>query len=164
MRWWRRVLPSPLMSAALFVFWLVLNRSLSPGQLVLAAFVAWLLPWLSRPLRPVSQRIRAPGTIVRLIGRVFVDIFQSNLEVAWGIVRPHRLPRSRFVVVPLELRDAHGLAALAVVCAAVPGSVWCELAPDRSAVRLHVFDVDDEAAYVARFKARYEQPLREIFE
>jgi multicomponent K+:H+ antiporter subunit E len=56
-------------------------------------------------------------------------------------------------------------AALAVITAVVPGTVWCELAPDRSAFRLHVFDVEeDDEAFVARFKARYERPLQEIFE
>jgi multicomponent K+:H+ antiporter subunit E len=42
--------------------------------------------------------------------------------------------------------------------------VWCELTQDRSALRLHVFDVDDEAAFVGRYKARYERALKEIFE
>jgi multicomponent K+:H+ antiporter subunit E len=46
----------------------------------------------------------------------------------------------------------------------VPGTVWSELAPDRSALLLHVWDVDEEPAFVARYKARYEKPLREIFE
>jgi multicomponent K+:H+ antiporter subunit E len=29
---------------------------------------------------------------------------------------------------------------------------------------LHVFDVDDEAVFIDHYKARYEQPLMEIFE
>lgn len=74
------------------------------------------------------------------------------------------MPRSAFVVVPLELRDAHALAALAVITTVIPGTVWCELAPDRSALMLHVFDVDDEAGFIAHYKSRYERPLREIFE
>jgi multicomponent K+:H+ antiporter subunit E len=72
---------------------------------------------------------------------------------------------SAFVLIPLELRDANGLATLAMITTIVPGTVWCELAPDRSAFRLHVFDVEeDDEAFVARFKARYERPLQEIFE
>ena len=39
-----------------------------------------------------------------------------------------------------------------------------ELAPDRSALLLHVFDVGDEADFVAHYKSRYEHPLQEIFE
>ena len=65
--------------------------------------------------------------------------------------------------IPLELRDPGALATLAVVTTIVPGTVWCELALDRSAVLLHVLEVDDEAAFVAHYKARYERPLMEIF-
>lgn len=163
MRWWRTVLPAPLMSAALFVFWLALNRSLAPAQLVLATIVAFGLPLLVRPLRPVSQRVRRPWTVLRLFFQVGYDVLHSNLQVAACILRPGP-PPSGFVVVPLELRDAHGLSALAVISCAVPGAVWCELAPDRSALRLHVMGLRDEAAYIAHFKERYERPLREIFE
>ena len=89
----------------------------------------------------------------------------SNFEVARGVVTWRwRRPQSKFVVVPLELRDPLGLAALSMVTTVVPGTVWSELALDRSAVLLHVWDVGEEAAFVARFKARYETPLREIFE
>jgi multicomponent K+:H+ antiporter subunit E len=66
--------------------------------------------------------------------------------------------------VPLELRDVHALAALTMITAVVPGTVWAELAPDRSACCIHVFDLDDEAAFIQHFKADYERPLKEIFE
>jgi multicomponent K+:H+ antiporter subunit E len=68
------------------------------------------------------------------------------------------------VTIPLELRDPLGLSALAIVTTVVPGTVWSELALDRSALLLHVWNVGEEQAFVARFKARYEKPLREIFE
>jgi multicomponent K+:H+ antiporter subunit E len=42
--------------------------------------------------------------------------------------------------------------------------VWCELALDRSVLLLHVFHVEDESAFVAHYKERYERPLMEIFE
>ena len=42
--------------------------------------------------------------------------------------------------------------------------LWVELAPDRSSLVLHVWDVADEAAFVAHFQHRYETPLLEIFE
>lgn len=65
---------------------------------------------------------------------------------------------------PLDLRDPLGLAALSLVTTVVPGTVWSELAPDRSALLLHVWNVGDEGMFVTRFKTRYEKPLREIFE
>ena len=161
----RRFLPAPLLSASLFVLWLVLNPPLGAGQAILGAVVALALPAIAAPLRPKRVRLRRPATILRLIMVVGVDVLRSNLDVARGILRPRsRPPKGSFVRVPLELTDPSALAALAVITTVVPGTVWSELAIDHGAVLLHVFDVDDEAAFVAHFKARYERPLREIFE
>ncbi|MCJ0762984.1 Na+/H+ antiporter subunit E [Variovorax terrae] len=160
----KRLLPSPLLSASLFALWLLLNQSVSAGHLVLAAAVAVVMPLLAAPLRPSPARLRRPGTLLRLILMVGGDVVRSNLEVGWGMLRSwRRMPRSAYVAIPLALHDAHGLAALAVITTVVPGTVWLELAPDRSAVLLHVWDVDDEAAFIAHYKARYERPLMEIF-
>ena len=162
----RRWLPSPVLSAALLAGWLLLAQSISPGHWLLGGVLAIALPLLSAPLRPTPARIRRPLVLARLIGVVGVDVVRSTLHVGGGILHVSgRAPQARFVVIPLALRDPHSLAALAVITAVVPGTVWCELSPDRSAFRLHVFDVDeDDEAFVARFKARYERPLQEIFE
>lgn len=161
----KRLLPAPLLSLALFALWLVLNQSLSAGHLVLAAVVALATPILSAPLRPLGVRIRRPGSVVRLVLTVARDVVDSNRLVASRIASAHRNPvRSAFVRVPLALRNADGLTALAVITTIIPGTVWAELAGDRSALLLHVFDVEDEAAFVAAFKDRYERPLMEIFE
>jgi len=159
----KRCLPAPLLSAGLFVFWLLLNQSLAPGQLLLGAAVALVMPALLAPLRPAAGPLRRPGVLVRLILHVGGDVVLSALEVGRGILRGGRQPRGRFVVIPLALRNAHGLAALAMITTVVPGTVWCELARDRSALLLHVFDLDDEVGFVAHFKERYERPLAEIF-
>ncbi len=161
----RRLLPSPLLSASLFVLWLVLARSTSTGQLVIAAFVAIAMPLLTAPLRPLRVRIRRPGTLVRLILRVGGDVVVSSFVVARGTLR-RRLPAGRFVRMPLELRDPHAIAALATITTVIPGTVWTELAGDRSWYVLHVFDLHEDRvdAFVARYKARYEHPLKEIFE
>jgi multicomponent K+:H+ antiporter subunit E len=161
----RRWLPSPLLSAALFGLWLLLSESLAAGDLLLAALVALALPPLTAPLRPASGRVRRPLVLARLVFAVGHDVLRSGLAVARGVLfSGRRAPRSAFVVIPLELRDAQALAALAVITTVVPGTVWSELAPDRSALILHVFDLADEAHFIAHYKARYERPLQEIFE
>ncbi|RZJ04512.1 MAG: Na+/H+ antiporter subunit E [Rubrivivax sp.] len=160
----KRWLPAPLVSAALFVLWLLLN-AVSPGQVLLGALVALGMPVLLAPLRPPAGPLRRPGRLLQLILHVGADVVMSALDVGRGVLRAgRRPPRGRFVVVPLDLRDAHALAALAMITTVVPGTVWAELAPDRSALLLHVFDLGDEASFIAHYKARYEQPLLEIFE
>ena len=161
----RRVLPSPWLSLGLFGGWLLLTRSASLGQALLGAGVAVAAPLLMAPLRPRPGPLRRWGLLLRLILRVGAHVVLSAIQVGRGIVHMQRRPpRGRFVVVPLELRDEHALAALSMITAVIPGTVWTELAPDRSALLLHVFDLPDEAAFVAHFKRDYEHPLKEIFE
>ncbi|MFJ4248105.1 multisubunit potassium/proton antiporter, PhaE subunit (TC 2.A.63.1.1) [Pseudomonas helmanticensis] len=161
----KRVFPAPWLSLALWALWLTLNLSISPGNLLLGAILGFAAPLMMRKLRPKRARIRRPGTILRLFFLVGRDVVMSNLIVAWGVLNAgRRPPRSRFVKVPLDLRDAHGLATLAMICTVVPGTVWSELALDRSILLLHVWDLDDEAHFIEHFKSTYERPLMEIFE
>ncbi len=159
-----RLLPAPLTSVALLALWLVLARSVSLGQILLGLALALAVPILTKRLRPNRVRVRRPLVVVRFILTVGYDVLLSNFQIAWDVLRwRSRRPQSRFVVVPLELRDPLGLAALSMVTTVVPGTVWSEIALDRSALLLHVWDVADESDFIARFKHRYEKPLVEIF-
>lgn len=161
----KRCFPAPLLSAGLLALWLMLSRSLSPGHLLLGLLLAVVLPLLAAPLRPAGPRVRHPWRLARLILRVGGDVVLSGLEVARGVLRARaRPPRGRFVVVPLDLRDEHALAALAMITAVIPGTVWSELSIDRSRLLLHVFDLADEADFIRDYKTRYELPLKEILE
>ncbi|HEX2541379.1 MAG TPA: Na+/H+ antiporter subunit E [Caldimonas sp.] len=161
----KRWLPSPWLSAAVFALWLLLNQSQAPVHLLLGALLALAVPRLTLRLRPAGAPIRRPIVLLRLIAVVGFDVVRSALDVAAGVLGAgRRPPRARFVRVPLEVRDPHALASLAVITAVVPGTVWAELATDRSALLLHVFDVADDDAFIAHYKGRYERPLQEIFE
>ena len=161
----KRLLPSPYLSLILFALWLVLNQSWSPGHLVIGILLGIVGPLWTAPLRPSHVRLHRLPAALRLVVRVTGDVVVSNYQVAKVVwLSGRREPASRFVRIPLEIRDAYGLAALAIVTTIVPGTVWTELAMDRSALLLHLIDVDDEDAYAAYFKQRYERPLMEIFE
>lgn len=161
----RRLFPAPWLSLALWALWLLLNLSLSAGNLLLGAALAILAPVMFAPLRPLPVRIRRPGVIIKLFFLVGRDVVASNITVAWGVLRAGKNPpRSRFIKIPLDLRDANGLAALSMITTVVPGTIWSELALDRSVLLLHVFDLDDEASFIEHFKTAYERPLMEIFE
>lgn len=161
----KRLLPAPWLSLGIFGGWLLLNQSLSAGQLVMATLVALVVPTLLASLRPAPGPLRHWGVLLMLILRVGVDVVTSALDVAAAVMRSNQKPpRSAFVTVPLDLRDPHALAALAIITAVVPGTVWSELAPDHSALLVHVFDMNDEAGFIEHFKRTYERPLKEIFE
>ena len=73
-------------------------------------------------------------------------------------------PKIGFLQIPLEMRDPHGLAMLAVIITATPGTVWAGHDPADNVLTLHVLDLQDEAAWLQTIKQRYERPLMEIFE
>ena len=161
----KRLFPAPWLSLALWLLWLVLNLSLSAGNLLLGAVLGFLAPLMFAPLRPLPIRIHRPGVIIKLFFMVGRDVVASNIAVARGVLRAGKNPpRSRFVKIPLDLRDANGLAALSMITTVVPGTIWSELALDRSVLLLHVFDLDDEAQFIEHFKTAYERPQMEIFE
>jgi multicomponent K+:H+ antiporter subunit E len=154
---------SPVMVVVLAALWLVLNQSLAPGHVVLGVLLALVLTWAASTLRPLHARIRRLDIAARLILVVFKDIVLNNLHVARIVLGP-RAPRIRsgFVRIPLELRDPHGLAVLAVIVTATPGTVWAGLSD--GVLTLHVLDLADERAVVDVIKQRYERPLMRIFE
>ena len=161
----KRILPTPLLSLALLALWLLLNRSLSAGNLILGTVLALAIPLLTAGLRPMRVRVRRPTMILRLAFNVMVDTVQSNIAVARLLLAPgSRRHPAGFVHVPLQLRDPNALAVLAVITCITPGSAWAEISVDRSMLMLHLLELGDPADVVARVKARYEQPLMEIFE
>lgn len=161
----RKLVPSPWLSALLLLVWLVLARATGASDLAVGSLLALGVPMLLPRLRIRVARVRHPLVIARYVLTVAHDVVQSNVAVGWDLLRwNRRRPEYAFVVVPLDLREPVGLAVLSMVTTIVPGTVWSELALDRSAMLLHVWHAPDEAGFVARFKARYEQPLREIFE
>ncbi|MDB5930306.1 MAG: multisubunit potassium/proton antiporter, PhaE subunit [Polaromonas sp.] len=161
----KRLLPAPLLSLALFALWLLLNRTLDIGHLLLALVLALAIPVFTAGLRPVPVRMRRPGLVLGLVVRVLADSLRSNLALARLLLRPGgRRHPAGFVQVPLDLRDPNGLVVLAMIVCLTPGTAWAELSRDRTVLLLHALEVDDAHAMAALVKARYEQPLMEIFE
>ena len=54
----KRLVPAPVLSLALLGLWLLLNRSLSAGHVVLGTVLALAIPLLTAGLRPRAVRMR----------------------------------------------------------------------------------------------------------
>ncbi|MCS0501530.1 Na+/H+ antiporter subunit E [Ancylobacter mangrovi] len=161
----RRVVPYPLLFLALLAMWLLLQQSVAPGTLIFGALVALGGCWAMVALSPQPARIRRIGAAVRLAGRVFVDVFRSNLAVGTIVLGgQHRRTHSGFMTLRLELTNRYGLAVLAIVMTCTPGTLWVHYDPMRRTLLLHVLDLVDESEWVRLIKLRYETLLLEIFE
>jgi len=159
----RRLLASPPLSLSIAVFWLVLDGSYAPAQLLLAALLALALPCILRQFRDESAGPHRPLVALRLLGTVLADIVAGNLQVAALVLGPRSRIESRFIRIGLDLADPHAAALLATIVTMTPGTLSVELSPDRSELVVHCLHAPDPAGIAAAIRTRYEQPLKEIF-
>ncbi|SMO49395.1 Na+/H+ antiporter subunit E [Paracoccus laeviglucosivorans] len=160
-----RLIPHPLMSAALVFVWLLLTR-FSLGHLVLGTAIAILAGWVVNRLHPPTPRIRRWGAIPRLAALVVWDILKSNIAVARILLLGpgHPSYHSGFVELELRLRDQNALALLAIILSATPGTAWLEYEAEDGYLLLHVLDLRSEDDWQTLIRDRYETLLMEIFE
>ncbi len=164
---WRpglRLLPHPLLTPILAAIWLLLNNSIAPGQILLGLLLGWLIPLFTLRFWPERIRMRHPWRLIRFIGVVLFDIVTANLIVARRILgRPQSL-RPAFIEVPLILENDLAISFLANTICLTPGTVSAQLSPDRHTLLVHALHAPDPDDVRAQIKARYEAPLKEIFE
>jgi multicomponent K+:H+ antiporter subunit E len=160
----RRWLPHPLLTPILALVWLLLANSLAPGQVLLGLLLGWAIPLFSRRFWPEPVPLHRPLILLRFCGRVLYDIGVANLVVAWLILcGPARL-RPGFVEVPLDLTSDLAISLLANTICLTPGTVSARLSPDRRTLLVHALNPGDPEALIATIKARYEAPLKQVFE
>lgn len=159
-----RWLPFPLLSACLLGMWLLLNQTVSLGQILLGSILAVIGGWMLVAVQSPRGRVRNPGAILRLTAIVLVDIVRSNIAVARIILGTrHDKLTSGFMNIPLDLRDRYGLAILACIVTATPGTLWVNYNPKNGELMIHVLDLVDEQTWIDAIKGRYERLLLEIF-
>jgi multicomponent K+:H+ antiporter subunit E len=155
---------SPVLWLALVAMWLALNQTVAPGDVILGALVAWAGVAVLGRLSPPSGGVRRPGTIVTLAGIVLLDIVRSNIDVARIVLTGKRAGTAGFIDIPLDIRRPAGLAALACIITATPGTAWAGYDSATNVVRIHVLDLVDGPALARSIKDRYERRLMEICE
>lgn len=160
----KRWLPYPTLSLFVLATWLVLNQSLAPGHLILGSALGLALGFAFRRLQPPPLRIRRRRLLLRLMFRVAGDIVRSNLALLRIIVGGRsRSVTSGFVSIPLDLTNPYGLAMLACIITATPGTIWMSYESQDRILLIHVFDLIDEGEWIRTITERYAHPLQEIF-
>ncbi|WP_108445056.1 Na+/H+ antiporter subunit E [Halomonas denitrificans] len=160
----RRWLPLPLLSILLLVVWLLMVRSIAPGQILLGGVLALLIPLATYRFWDAQPHVAKPGLLLRFVARVLVDILVANIQVAWLIINPRQRMRPAFVVYPLMLEERFTITLLASTISLTPGTVSANLRMDGKSLLIHTLDMEDEDALIETIRERYERPLKEIYE
>jgi multicomponent K+:H+ antiporter subunit E len=161
----RRLFPHPGLTGMLIVVWMLLLNSITFGGLLLAVIFGIIVPLLTAPFWPNRPQLKFGWPMIEYLGVVIFDIMIANFQVAMLILfRRNRDLRSHWLVIPLNLRSAEAITALAGTISLTPGTVSADVAADGRSLLVHALDVGDEAEEVARIKRRYEARLRKIFQ
>jgi len=158
------LLPWPAVSALVLTVWLLLNQSLSPGQIFLGLLLALTAPRFLTTLDAPPLRIRRPWALVRLLGNVLPDIFISNYKVTRAILFSGPERQAGHVLVPLSIRSPWSLAMLACILTATPGTAWISFNPQTGLLLMHVLDLKDADELAGAITRRYERWLQQVFE
>lgn len=158
-----RFFPHPLLSAVLWVIWLLLNNTIAPGHIVLGAILATLIPWLTSGFWPEKISIQRPWLLVRYTVRVLLEIMIANVVVAKLILASNKKLQPGFIDYPLALQSSVGISLLANTISLTPGTVSCDLSDDRQHLLIHALHIDDVDAIIADIHRKFEMPLQEIF-
>ena len=160
-----RVIPHPVLSAALVLIWLLLT-AFSLGHLLLGSAIALVAGWVVGHLHPARPHFRRWILVPRLLGIVGRDVLRSNVAVARILILgpDHPSYHSGFIELNLRLRDPNAIAVLALILTATPGTAWVEYERSDGRLLLHVLDLRSDADWQALIRDRYEALLMEIFE
>lgn len=159
----RRLLPSPMLSATVFVFWLLLTDSFGVGAALMGLLLGVVIPLFATRLDREFARIGSLRPVPKMLCVVAWDIVMSNLKVAVQVLGPQSRIHPGFIWIPLEIANIHGITALTSMITLTPGTVSVALSDDRRHLLVHVLHLDDPDALIAEIKHRYERPLMEIF-
>jgi multicomponent K+:H+ antiporter subunit E len=158
-----KLCPFPTLSMVLAAVWLVL-AGVSAVHVALASLFAIVIPLIIAPLLDVLPAVRSVTAAMRLAGWVLWDIVIANIRVARLVLGPVSRLRPAFVKVPLTATHPYAISIFTSMISITPGSIPLALTPDARTLLVHVLDVEDENAFIAHVKERYERPLMEILE
>ena len=159
-----RLFPHPWLSLTLVLLWVLLVNQVTPGTLILAAFLATVIPRLTAGWWPGRPRIRHPLRLAGYLLLVLWDVVIANFQVARIILfLPADRVRSAWITVPVDLGSPEAIALLAGTITMTPGTLTADMTTDGRALLIHALHAPDPDAVRDTIKSRYEARLKRIF-
>jgi len=161
----RRLFPHPYLTLTLVILWFLLVNQWKLGSLVLALFLATVLPLVTSAWWPDRPRIKRPFGLAAYCILVLWDVIVANFQVARIVLfMPRDKIRSAWVTIPLDLTSPEAISLLAGTITMTPGTVTADMSADGRALLVHSLHAPDPGAVRDEIKSRYETRLKGIFE
>lgn len=159
----RKYIPHPMLTIALWIIWLLLNNSLSAGQMILGAVLAVFIPWFTSGFWEEKITVYRPWSFVKFLLTVLYQIVVANIHVAKLILSSSDKLQPGFIEVPIELTSPLAVSILANTISLTPGTVTCDLSEDKTHLLIHALHIEDAQTTIDEIKQLFEKPLQEIF-
>jgi multicomponent K+:H+ antiporter subunit E len=161
----KRLFPHPYLTLTLIVLWFLLVNQWKTGSLVMAIFLATVIPHLTSAWWPDRPRVRRPFSLFTYTLLVLWDVIVANFQVARIVLfMPRDKIRSAWVTVPLDLRSPEAITLLAGTITMTPGTLTADMSACGRALLIHSLHAPDPDSVRDDIKARYEARLKRIFE
>ena len=161
----KRLFPHPYLTLTLIVFWFLLVNQWKIGSLVMAVFLATVIPHLTSAWWPDRAKVNRPFGLFAYTLLVLWDVIVANFQVARIVLfMPRDKIRSAWVTVPLDLRSPEAITLLAGTITMTPGTVSADMSSCGRVLLVHSLHAPDPDAVRNDIKARYEARLKRIFE
>ena len=161
----RRLFPHPYLTLSLIVMWFLLVNQWKVGSLVMAVFLATVIPLVTSPYWPHRPRLNSLPALLSYAGLVVWDVILANIQVAKIILfMPRNRIQSAWIVVPIELKSPEAIAILAGTITMTPGTVTADMSACGRVLLIHSLHAPDPDAIRDDIKSRYETRLKRIFE
>lgn len=160
----RRLFPHPYLSLFLVVTWFLLVNQWKLGSLVMAIFLATVIPLFTAPYWQHRPKLLNLPAAIGYFLLVLWDIVLANIQVAKIILFfPQDKIRTTWIAVPVDLKSPEGIAVLAGTITMTPGTVSADMSSCGKVLLIHSLHAPDPGAIRDEIKTRYESRLMRIF-
>lgn len=160
----RRLYPHPYLSLFLVLIWFLLVNQWKVGSLVMAIFLATVIPLITSPYWQHRPRLLSLPAAIAYVLMVLWDIVIANIQVARIVLfMPQDKIQSAWIRVPVDLKSPEGIAVLAGTITMTPGTVSADMSACGSVLLIHSLHAPDPDAIRDDIKSRYESRLKRIF-
>ncbi len=161
----RRLFPHPYLSLTLVIVWFLLVNQWKISSLVMAAFLATVIPLLTAAWWPDRPHIKRPLDLAAYGLLVLWDVIVANFQVARIILfMPNARIKSAWITVPIDLTSPEAITLLAGTITMTPGTLTADMSSCGRALLIHSLHAPDPDAIRDEIKSRYEARLKRIFE
>lgn len=159
-----KIFPHPYLSLTLGILWMFLVNRLAVGSLVMATFLAIIIPLITARYWPARPRLVRPLELLGYIGIVVYDVILSSIAVAKVILfMPQDQIKTALITVPIDLPTPEAITLLAGTITMTPGTLTADIAADGRSLLIHSLHAPDPDAVRDEIKSRYEARLKRIF-